>query len=54
MAYHANPKYKDRQARGNIIDQDQTRQNMASDHGVYCLPHIQQSLDTITYQKAAK
>ena len=38
--------YADRQAWANSIDPDETPQNAASHLGLYCLPLIQQFLDT--------
>ena len=38
--------YSDRQAWANSLDPDETPQNAASHLGLYCLPLIQQFLDT--------
>ena len=39
--YHNDPKYWNRQARGNSVDPDQKPQNAFSDQGLHCLPLIQ-------------
>ena len=45
MPYGIDPKYKDRQAWANSVDQDQIQQNIASDQGLHCLLLTQQFLD---------
>ena len=45
--YCNNPKYWNRQARENRLDQDQTPQNAASDQGLHCLPLVQQYIKHI-------
>ena len=44
--HHIYPKYLDRWARANSVDPDQMPQNVASDLSLYCLPLIQQILET--------
>ena len=43
--------YSDRLAWANSIDPDQMPKNVASDQGLYCLPHIQHFLNTYTGSK---
>ena len=52
--YCNNPKYWDRQAYANSVDQDQKQGNQgnaASDQGLHCLPIIQKFY---TYQSVVK
>ena len=51
--YHNNPKYWDGQVRANSVDLDQTPRIAASDHGLHCLPSIQQFVDTSSDIKMA-
>ena len=44
-------KYLDRQAVADIVDPDETLQNVVSDQGLHCLPLIQQFLDTVMGSK---
>ena len=46
--YHSYIKYLDWQAWANSVDPDQMLQTAASDLGLYCLPIIEQFLDTST------